>query len=607
MIDLTGSDSDDEAPAPSPQRAPKRTVDQIDLTADDNEDDAPRKKARTAADADFDAWRALGAARPPCITEFTEAQLKEPLKLPNGQPNPAHPCIIWRNSLPKKRPFTVKLIIDDARARAPRAWEHSHRGPRAGIGNDGITLCVTSIVVQAAKPKNPIPKIMAWLKKNKMSIITRAARGPPGAEPQRRARGARSSARPTRRRAAEAKGETLTANHSFNNQAHVLTDEDRSAGGRAAPAHVLTDEDRSAGGRAARVLRAAPRARRATWTGAPRRLQRAANLRDAAEAAGLPSRPRLAKTKKGFEKAAAENRAPVLTDFNFTEEGASAGGRAARARKVPKMMKKALKMLEAGGAGLKTDEDWKTMRAQRRAVASFRENFKLPARLWEQREVLRCVDLHCGGEPATVVFGGGGVADAPGATMFAKRAHVMERMDRWREPKRVAEGGSTFAPSRAQVKAGVRDQHPVDHPDFDYPGPDILAFRGPSATPGVDAKNTVVMSNGYSGMLDRSPCGSGACAIMALLRERANCASARTVHESVVGSIFTGRLAATTTVGGFPAVEPTIAGPRGSRYAGVVVDPTDPFPAGYRVADIATVVIVHGGPFPAGPASREIG
>ncbi|KAH8063409.1 trans-L-3-hydroxyproline dehydratase [Aureococcus anophagefferens] len=54
------------------------------------------------------------------------------------------------------------------------------------------------------------------------------------------------------------------------------------------------------------------------------------------------------------------------------------------------------------------------MRAQRRTVASFRENFKLPARLWEQREVLRCVDLHCGGEPATVVFGGGGVADAPG-------------------------------------------------------------------------------------------------------------------------------------------------------------------------------------------------
>ncbi|KAH8044219.1 trans-L-3-hydroxyproline dehydratase [Aureococcus anophagefferens] len=342
------------------------------------------------------------------------------------------------------------------------------------------------------------------------------------------------------------------------------------------------------------------------------------------------------------------------------------------------------------------------MRAQRRAVASFRENFKLPARLWEQREVLRCVDLHCGGEPATVVFGGGGVADAPGATMFAKRAHVMERMDRWREVllheprgypcsnvdylveptlagadagfviaeqakiyplmsghnticvatalvecgalpedrrasflleapggpipiaadvaadgrcERVTFGGTpSFVGKRTRshdsapprrgaagdrgarrrrlrrhvVKAACRDQHPVDHPDFDYPGPDILAFRGPSATPGVDAKNTVVMSNGYSGMLDRSPCGSGTCAIMALLHERGELRIGEDfAHESVVGSIFTGRLAATTTVGGFPAVEPTIAGSAWiTRYAEVVVDPTDPFPAGYRVADI---------------------
>ena len=153
--------------------------------------------------------------------------------------------------------------------------------------------------------------------------------------------------------------------------------------------------------------------------------------------------------------------------------------------------------------------------------------------------------------------------------------------------ERPREGGRSH-PRAAQVKAACRDQHPVDHPDFDYPGPDILAFRGPSATPGVDAKNTVVMSNGYSGMLDRSPCGSGTCAIMALLHERGELRIGEDfVHESVVGSIFTGRLAATTTVGGFPAVEPTIAGSAWiTRYAEVVVDPTDPFPAGYRVADI---------------------
>ncbi|KAH8054061.1 trans-L-3-hydroxyproline dehydratase [Aureococcus anophagefferens] len=98
------------------------------------------------------------------------------------------------------------------------------------------------------------------------------------------------------------------------------------------------------------------------------------------------------------------------------------------------------------------------MRAQRRAVASFRENFKLPARLWEQREVLRCVDLHCGGEPATVVRRRRRRGRA-GATMFAKRAHVMERMDRWREvllhePLPLQQRGLPREPTLAGADAG---------------------------------------------------------------------------------------------------------------------------------------------------------
>ena len=69
----------------------------------------------------------------------------------------------------------------------------------------------------------------------------------------------------------------------------------------------------------------------------------------------------------------------------------------------------------------------------KRFVATFQSQFELPSRLWEGTEMLRCVDLHCGGEPATVVFGGGGIASVPGRTMFEKRAHVMEHHDRWRE------------------------------------------------------------------------------------------------------------------------------------------------------------------------------
>ena len=92
------------------------------------------------------------------------------------------------------------------------------------------------------------------------------------------------------------------------------------------------------------------------------------------------------------------------------------------------------------------------------------------------------------------------------------------------------------------------------------------------------------MSNGYSGMLDRSPCGSGTCAIMALLHARGELElGERFVHESVVGSQFAGELVAATAEG----VVPAITGSAWiTRYAEVVVDPTDPFPEGFRVGDI---------------------
>ena len=61
-------------------------------------------------------------------------------------------------------------------------------------------------------------------------------------------------------------------------------------------------------------------------------------------------------------------------------------------------------------------------RGLRRASA-----FSLPRRLW-RGDVLRCVDLHCGGEPATVVLG----KDVPGATMEEKRQHIMRHEDAWR-------------------------------------------------------------------------------------------------------------------------------------------------------------------------------
>lgn len=55
--------------------------------------------------------------------------------------------------------------------------------------------------------------------------------------------------------------------------------------------------------------------------------------------------------------------------------------------------------------------------------------------------------------------------------------------------------------------------------------------------------------NTFTGMLDRSPCGTGTCAVMArLFFENGLELGQNFVHESIIGSQFTGRLISKTKV-----------------------------------------------------------
>lgn len=87
----------------------------------------------------------------------------------------------------------------------------------------------------------------------------------------------------------------------------------------------------------------------------------------------------------------------------------------------------------------------------------------------------------------------------------------------------------------------------------------------------------------HPGWLDRSPCGTGTCARMALLHARGELGLEEDyVHASVIGTRFTGRLLAETSVGGFPAVVPTVRGRAWvTGMASYRLDPDDPFPAGF--------------------------
>ncbi len=96
----------------------------------------------------------------------------------------------------------------------------------------------------------------------------------------------------------------------------------------------------------------------------------------------------------------------------------------------------------------------------------------------------------------------------------------------------------------------------------------------------VDGRSATVI---HPGWIDRSPCGTGTSARMALLHHRGELAlDTPYVHASFIDSRFVGRLVATTTVAGVPAVVPTIRGRAWiTGRSELLLDPTDPFPAGF--------------------------
>jgi proline racemase len=136
------------------------------------------------------------------------------------------------------------------------------------------------------------------------------------------------------------------------------------------------------------------------------------------------------------------------------------------------------------------------------------------------------------------------------------------------------------------IKAAAREQLPVTHPEQPgFAGITIAQLSGPPSRADADMKNVVTVS---TGPFDRSPCGTGTCARMATLHARGRLRLNEDFrHEGILGTVFTGRLVAETTVGQYPAVVPTLSGQAWiTGFASYVVDPDDPFPDGFTVGDI---------------------
>jgi len=124
----------------------------------------------------------------------------------------------------------------------------------------------------------------------------------------------------------------------------------------------------------------------------------------------------------------------------------------------------------------------------------------------------------------------------------------------------------------------------VEHPILGSGGGiDQMVFMGPPRNPTANSMNlTTSDALGF----DRSPCGTGSSAKMAVLHAKGKLGlDEEHVHESATtGSLFRGRLVEEVKLGSFSAVVPEITGSAyitGINY--IIIDPRDPLKHGFLV------------------------
>jgi proline racemase len=136
-----------------------------------------------------------------------------------------------------------------------------------------------------------------------------------------------------------------------------------------------------------------------------------------------------------------------------------------------------------------------------------------------------------------------------------------------------------------RVKAAALEKHLPVHPESpEFSGIDNVGVTEPMED--LDdkkiAKQAMVIK---PGRLDRSPCGTGSSARMAVLHAKGLLLPEEMIEfQSMIGTRFVCHIRGLTKVGDKEAVLPTIQG-RGwiTSYKQIVLDPSDPFQTGYRV------------------------
>lgn len=133
------------------------------------------------------------------------------------------------------------------------------------------------------------------------------------------------------------------------------------------------------------------------------------------------------------------------------------------------------------------------------------------------------------------------------------------------------------------IKDEVNKNVKIYHPENEFMNTlTHVEFSDNPTNPIADRKNAVII---IPGSIDRSPCGTGTSAKMAVLNGKGKLNVNETfVHESIVGSIFRCKVIKETKVGKFKAIIPEIGG--SAHVTGInnfIIDPNDNLKYGFRI------------------------
>jgi 4-hydroxyproline epimerase len=134
-----------------------------------------------------------------------------------------------------------------------------------------------------------------------------------------------------------------------------------------------------------------------------------------------------------------------------------------------------------------------------------------------------------------------------------------------------------------QIRTQINKDYSFHHPlDKNIKGCSHILWGGKPKQKGANASNAVFYGDKA---IDRSPCGTGTSARMAQWYAKGKLKVGDSfVHESIIGSIFTGQIKSAVSVGHFSGMIPSIEGSaRIIGYNQLILDPEDPYVKGFQV------------------------